>query len=686
MPREILNFNADWLFSKLEGILNPFDTKAYENDFDDSLFDKVALPHTYNSIDGCSGRTGVCQGGENYYRGLSCYRKYFEYSPCDKSVYIEFGAVSIVAVVFVNGKLVGRHEGGYSAFRFDITDHLISGKNTICVFSDNSPTDYIAPITDQGDFTKMGGIYRDVKLIVTDKVHMDLSDFGSSGVFVTPYNITNKKADVNVRVKLSNESDTKKEVYVKLTATDAQNNVINTLTNKVLLEKESKAEEDFNFEITNPTLWQGVENPYLYNVCVEIFDDISVIDGILQTFGIRKYRIDRENGFYLNDKYVNLCGTNYHQDSFENGWAMSDNQRKRDFEMMLDMGCNTVRMAHYQHCQHEYELCDKLGLTVWTEIGIVNRVSADDKKPPLLKAEFFENAKIQLIELIRQNYNHPSIIVWGISNELWQMSDEIYKMYVALVGVARNEDKTRLITAADNQFWGDFLRLPVDVVGYNRYFGWYKDAGPAESFGEWLDEYYQHKANHPICVSEYGGGGAISQHKDNIVWEDEIDPWGMRHFENYQSSMHEKIWAQFSKRRYLWGKYIWCMFDFASDGREEGDTKGLNDKGLVTRNRIPKDSYFYYKSVWNKSPMLHITQKRFVKRPCLVPVIKAYSTADECSLYVNDEFIGTTTPNADNKTVFEWHSILLKKGENKIAVKANAENTVLCDDVIWYGE
>ena len=686
MPTNIYNFNSDWTFTELpvkNGLCN---LPVQKTDFDDSSWEKVKLPHTYNADDGASGRTGICEGGENYYRGLTCYRKRFDADFGGKRVFIEFGAADTVAEVYVNETFVGRHEGGYSAFRFDITDYLKQSDNIIAVKVNNAPTEYIAPITDQGDFTKMGGIYRDVKLIVTEKTHIDMLDYGSSGIYITPKNITAEKADIDILVKLANDDTKAKKLTVTAEISDMKNNLVATICKDISIAAENRCELSISTEISNPVFWDGRENPHLYKAVITVYDGDEILDKALQNFGVRTYYMDPEKGFFLNGKHIDLCGVNYHQDSFENGWAMTDEQRERDYKMMLDMGCTSVRMAHYQHCQNEYDLCDRYGLTVWSEIGIVNKMSPDNDTLEIHE-KFSENAKQQLIELIRQNYNHPSIIVWGISNELYQMSDEIYDLYCELHRIAKNEDVTRLKTFADAQFWGRFLELPGDVVGYNRYFGWYKDAGPAEKFGEWLDLYHNEKEKRPICVSEYGGGGAISQHKDNIDWENEIDPWGERHYENYQSAMHEKIWAQFAKRLYLWGKYVWCMFDFASDGREEGDTKGQNDKGLATRERIPKDAYYFYKSVWNNKPMIHITEKRFAERPCLVPQVKVYSNALSVELFVNGVSVGAAKAEKDYPTVFMWKEIKLKSGEkNIITAKACfGDEKYLEDTVEWTG-
>ena len=689
------SFNNDWKFLKLTQKNGLSELVIEAADFDDRGWESLSLPHTWNNKDGCDGWSGIDEGGEHYYRGLGGYRKVFNFSNedlSDREIFLEFEGANTVAELFVNGVSAGVHEGGYSAFRFDITDLVKLGEdNIIAVKVNNAPTDYIAPITDQGDFTKMGGLYRDVNLIAVQKIHIDLMDYGSSGIYITHQNLTKENADIYFLVKIANDSSQDGEITVKAEIADADGNIATVGEAICNISAGKRAEANMNVKLNDPVLWNGTDAPYLYSAKITLCKDEEILDEYTQTFGIRTYSIDPDNGFFLNGKYVDLHGVNYHQDSFENGWAMTDEQRERDYNMMLDMGCNTLRMAHYQHDSYEYDLCDKLGITVWTEIGIVNKMSADETEKLVISDGFKENAKQQLTELIRQNYNHPSVIVWGISNELYQMTDEIFDTYTELNELANTEDETRLITFADAQFWGRFLELPADVVGYNRYFGWYKDAGPAEKFGEWLDGCHKEKERRPVCISEYGGGAAISQHKDNINWEKEIDPWGARHYEDYQSAMHEKIWAQFSQRRYLWGKYIWCMFDFASAGREEGDTKGQNDKGLVTRERVPKDSFYFYKSVWNDEPMLHITEKRFEKRPSEIPQIKVYSNAEKVELFVNGTSVGTVERSALDpfySTVFVWENISINiDEENEIKATAYfADGKIIDDTAFWMGE
>lgn len=682
--RTVLSFNDGWSFLKLTQA-DGLSGLAIENlDFDDSAWKSINLPHTWNAIDGADGWSGVDEGGEHYYRGLGGYRKKFTISESidGKRVYIEFEGANTVTEVFINGVFAGRHEGGYAAFRFDITELLKrDSENVIAVKVNNAPTDYIAPITNQGDFTKMGGIYRDVKLIILPEVHIDLMDFGSSGVYITP-KIKEGCADIGVLVRLANDGGSSKTVNVTVDILDAQGGTVGSSGGKAAVPAGGNSDYNTSIALDNPHLWNGVDDPYLYSAKVTVTDEEgNILDEVIEHFGVREYHIDPESGFFLNGRHYDLHGVNYHQDSFENGWAMTNEQRERDYNMMRELGCTTVRMAHYQHNRYEYDLCDRLGLTVWTEIGLVNRMSTDDEKLTLAD-RLAGNLRQQLRELIRQNYNHPSIIIWGTSNELFQMSDEIFDLYTELNAIAKSEGGLRLVSFADSQFWGRFMKLPGDVVGYNRYFGWYID-GADNAFGKWLDDYHK-KENRPIALTEYGAGGAISQHKDNIVWAQDIDSRGARHPENYQSAAHEDIWRQLEERPYIWGKYIWCMFDFASDGRQEGDTKGQNDKGLATRERVPKDAFYFYKSVWNPKPMLYLTEKRFTERPSLVPVIKAYSNAESVELFVDGISMGSGSKNG---TVFTWKNVQIKEGcASNIKVAAQlADGSYLEDSAEWVG-
>ncbi len=612
----------------------------------------VSIPHTWNS-----GEVG------GYRQGVGVYERTVDIERCEgRRLYIELDGANTIAELWINDNYVGKHEGGYSRFRFDITDYVISGENSFKISVDNRPTAYVSPIDNCGDFTKMGGIYRKLRLVEVDDTHIDLEDYGSSGVY-----ISTDGCKVNLLVKTVGYGET--EVKVKI------------VDNSGLVAEEAKAaslngkgEVSFCIDVENPTLWQGVENPYLYECRVSVGDD-----EVTQHFGFREYHIDPEEGFFLNGKHICLHGVNYHQDSYESGWAMDDIQRNRDWDIMRNLGCNAIRMAHYQHCEDEYDLCDRYGICAWTEVGLVNKMSAE--KDLTIDPRFRENVIMQLKELILQNYNHPSVIVWGLFNELWQMSDEILDIFSSMNDVAKALDPKRLTVYADCQFWGEFLKLPADVVGVNRYFGWYKDAGSSDKFGKWLDGYRAKVPIKGICMSEYGGGGAISQHKDNIDWENEIDPWGERHYENYQNEMHEEVYPQFEARKWIWAHFVWCGFDFSSAGRREGDTVGLNDKGLCTHERMPKDAYFYYKSKWNDEPMLHLCDKRFVERADVAPIVKAYSTVGQVELFVGGRSCGVGCNSPENPTVYVWRDVALEKGENLVEIKACHDE--MSDGCVW---
>lgn len=684
--RTIREFNNFWKFTKLQDEIGISKKDAISPEYADTSWQFVVLPHTYNSEDGAGRTMDMSENRGDYYHGSVCYRRSLVLSSeeCEgKEVYLEFEGANTVAEVYINGRFVGKHSGGYSAFRFNLTDYICADKdNLIAVIVSNAPTNYIAPIADQGDFTKMGGLYRGVKLIIVDPVHIALNDSGSCGVYIMPHNISESAANINMLVKL----DKAEIVEAKAKIYDPQGKLVEELF--------GRADKDrimLSGEINYPKLWNGVNDPALYRADITLFYDGKPVDAVEQKFGIRSYQIDADKGFFLNGKSYPLHGVNYHQDSYESGWAMSDAQRERDYHIIRDMGCTAVRMAHYQHCDHEYSLCDRLGLCVWTEIGIINKMSDDESDTHVLSNGFADNAKQQLRELIRQNYNHPSVIVWGLSNELHQMTDEIFELYNELYEIACEEDDTRLKTFADNQFYGRFLELPADVVGYNRYFGWYKEAGSAEKFGKWLDLYHNEKEKRPVCLSEYGGGGAISQHKDNVDWKSDIDPVGVRHYENYQSQLHEILWKQFSVRKYLWAQFIWCMFDFASYERVEGDTKSQNDKGLCTRERVPKDAYFFYRSVWSSEKTVYITERRHEYRACDVPFVKVYSNADTVELCINDVSLGRISrcecPNNES-TVFVWENVKIKPStRNKIYAKAYfCDGTSKTDYAFWIGE
>lgn len=611
--------NSGWRFSKVGGLPEGRQTEPKS---DDNGWELVELPHTWNAAD-CTGVSGrASEYSEGYYRGAGCYRRkvklpHEQYH--GKHVFIEFAGANTTTVLFVNGKKAGVHVGGYSAFRFDITKLVRPGAdNQFTVYVSNATSEFVAPIGDCGDFTKMGGIYRAVRLIAVDKLRIALRDNGSSGVYITAKPEADCGAEVRVLVKLENDSAEEKNAVVRVTISgDAAN-----------IQKEAKltiapgeASAELSLKLPGAHLWDGIRDPFLYSAKIAVLSGGTALDGVTEQFGVREFSIDREKGFFLNGKHTPLHGVNYHQDSPRAGWAMTNKQRERDYAVMRDMGCNAVRMAHYQHASEEYALCDKLGMCVWTEIGIIGKLCPGEPAEPQLSREFADSAMQQLTELIAQTYNHPSVMFYGMSNEIYQMSDSIHSLY---------------------------------------------------------EQMYDY-------ISENGGGGAISQHKDNVNWLTDIDPNGERHYENYQSRLHEQIWAQIGSLDYLWAKLIWCMFDFPAAGRREGDTAGINDKGLCTRERVPKDAYWFYRSVWNSEKTCRLTEKRFTERPANVPEVRAYSNAERTELLLNGNSLGFgKVPDNRLPTVFVWKDVKLRSGKNDLLLRAfYFDGTVLEDGASW---
>lgn len=611
--------NSGWRFSKVGGLPEGRQTEPKS---DDSGWELVELPHTWNAAD-CTGVSSRApEYSEGYYRGAGCYRRkvklpHEQYH--GKHVFIEFAGANTTTVLFVNGKKAGVHVGGYSAFRFDITKLVRPGAdNQFTVYVSNATSEFVAPIGDCGDFTKMGGIYRAVRLIAVDKLRIALRDNGSSGVYITAKPEADGGAEVRVLVKLENDSAEEKNATVRVTISGGAANIQREAK---LTIAPGEASAEFSLKLPGAHLWDGVRDPFLYSAKIAVLSGGTALDGVTEQFGVREFSIDREKGFFLNGKHTPLHGVNYHQDSPRAGWAMTNKQRERDYAVMRDMGCNAVRMAHYQHASEEYALCDKLGMCVWTEIGIIGKLCPGEPAEPQLSREFADSAMQQLTELITQTYNHPSVMFYGMSNEIYQMSDSIHSLY---------------------------------------------------------EQMYDY-------ISENGGGGAISQHKDNVNWLTDIDPNGERHYENYQSRLHEQIWAQIGSLDYLWAKLIWCMFDFPAAGRREGDTAGINDKGLCTRERVPKDAYWFYRSVWNSEKTCRLTEKRFTERPANVPEVRAYSNAERTELLLNGNSLGFgEVPDNRLPTVFVWKDVKLRSGKNDLLLRAfYSDGTVLEDGASW---
>ena len=610
-------FNDNWYFKKGDIKLE---------DFKKEEFELLNLPHTYNNVDGQD-------GGDDYYRGYATYIKEFKRPGEMENYYIEFKGVGQSAEVYLNNKYLGRHDGGYSTFRFDITNYL-EDENVLLVKVDNTRNEKVYPQT--ADFTFYGGIYRDVSLISVNKEHFDLSDKGSSGIKVTPI-LKDNKAYIEIEAKVTGGDE------VRFRIDDYRLNV-------PVVDNVAKG----TIEIDNPHLWNGLIDPYLYELVALLYLKDERKSCATIKFGIREYHIDPNKGFYLNGKEYPLRGVSKHQDRLTVGNAVSKENLNEDMEIIKELGANTIRLAHYQHDQYFYDLCDKNGLIVWAEIPYISRHMPDGK----------ENTLSQMEELIKQNYNHPSIICWGLSNEITigggAESDTLLNNHRELNDLCHQLDKTRLTTMAHvmtQDPHGTIISIP-DIASYNHYYGWY--VGDTSGYAKFFDKFHNEHPNYCIGLSEYGADASPLLHNN--------EPRKGDYSEEYQCKYHEEVLDFINERPYLWATHVWNMFDFAADARREGGNPGKNQKGLVTMDRkLKKDSFYLYKSYWNKDDkFVHICGRRYINRTEDITNVKVYSNLDEVSLYLDGELI--ETKKGKNRFNFEvpinkTHKIKAKAGE-----------------------
>ncbi len=660
--RTEINFNDSWKFYKSNA------ADAENAVFDDSKWESITLPHTWNNLDGQD-------GGNDYYRGPAWYRKHFtipaEYG--GKKIFMKFGAANMITDVYLNGKQIGEHKGGYAAFTFDITDGILLGKeNVLAVKVDNtsyltSTEFHLAPL--RADFTMCGGIHRSVELIVTDKVHITPLDYGSPGVYIKQTNVSSASANIQVTTKVKNDDNAQKNISVESIIVDREGNEVKKLNSTIVLKKTQSADVVQQTIIQQPHLWNGRIDPYLYSVKVTLKEKEKNIDAITQPLGIRYFSIDPEKGFFLNGQPYDLHGFNRHEDKKDKGRAVSDNDREEDMHAILDIGSTVVRLAHYQHADKMYELCDKNGIVAWAEIPLVDRISTEKI--------FGENAKSQLIELIRQNYNHPSVCFWSLFNEIYlQDGPDPAPLIRELNALAQSEDSTRPTVGALNAD-APAMTIP-NAIAINKYFGWYE--GNVSDFGPFLDNLHKKYPNTTIGVSEYGAGGSIFHHQEKLEKTVHNAMW---HPEEYQMYMHEETWKQLKARPYLWIKALWNGFDFSVDQRTEGFSAGVNDKGLVTHDHLTKkDSYYWYKANWNSEPMVFITGKHFAARDTNQISVKVYSNANEVELFVNEKSLGTMK---SEDHIFTWNSVELNAHQsNKVNAVIHVAGKELMDQCWWY--
>lgn len=618
--RTVQLFNDSWVFEK------------------DGVRENVTLPHTWNALDGQD-------GGNNYCRTRALYTKKYT-TPGDLGsdrLFLDFGAVNSIAEVLVNDAPAVTHEGGYSRFRADITDLLrpMGEENEIKVYADNRENDRVYP--QFADYTFFGGIYRDVELLRVPEKHFAISIMGLPGITVKCKVVGN---DAVCTAKAPAVGDGLRVCFTVSGDNAPEPKVLN-------------AGEEYGFTINNVHLWDGRCDPYLYRIKAELFDGETALDCVEASFGARSFSVDPEKGFFLNGRSYPLRGVCRHQDREDRGWAIGKKEMDEDMELIMEVGANTIRLAHYQHNDYFYDLCDRKGLVIWAEIPFISKMLPGGAG----------NEISQMTELIGQNYNHPSIVCWGLSNEVTissEADDELIRRHEALRELCRSMDPDRLTTMAQVSM------LPIDspmnrltdLRSYNIYYGWY--GGEVADNGPWLDSFHAANPDLPLGVSEYGCEAILKWHSDHPEQGD--------YSEEYQAYYHEEMLKTFADRPWLWATHVWNMFDFASDMRNEGGVVGRNHKGLVTFDRkTKKDSFYIYKAWWTIEPMVHICGRRFYKRAGRMTEIKVYSNLPEVELFVNGRSVG----KKQGDKVFVFSAVRMRPGKNTIrAVSGQA-----CDEI-----
>ncbi|MBQ8858439.1 MAG: glycoside hydrolase family 2 protein [Clostridia bacterium] len=590
--REILNLNKGWLFYK--GVETP--TASGEGV-------ALDLPHTWNATDGQD-------GGNDYFRGACLYTKKIKKPelPTADLYYLEICGANSSADVYVDGNKLAHHDGGYSTWRVNLTEALAE-ESEIAIVVDNAPNDRVYP--QMADFTFYGGLYRNVNLIAVNNTHFDLDYYGGSGIKITP-EINGENANVEIEVYLTNKGDGD---TVRYTVLDREGNAVAVT---------ESAEQKVVLPIENVHLWQGRPDPYLYTAKAEILRGGEEIDTVSARFGCRTFKIDPERGFILNGKEYPLRGVSRHQDRLGIGNALLPEHHAEDIALIMEVGATTIRLAHYQHDQYFYDLCDESGLVIWAEIPYISKHLENGR----------ENTVSQMKELITQNYNHASIFVWGLSNEITisGASPDLLENHHILNDLAHEMDKTRLTTMACVSMCSmddEYVQIP-DVVSYNHYFGWY--GGETAMNGPWFDKFHEKYPNKPIGMSEYGCE-ALNWHTSNPVQGD--------YTEEYQAYYHEELIKQLFTRPYIWATHVWNMFDFGADARSEGGENGQNHKGLVTMDRkYKKDAFYAYKAWLSDEPFVHLCGKRYIDRVEEVTKVTVYSNLPEVELFVNGKSLG----------------------------------------------
>jgi Beta-galactosidase/beta-glucuronidase len=631
-----IDLNDKWLF-----------TKENSQVYIDKEIDKgenVNLPHCFNAVDG--------QSGDGMFKGECCYQRKLEITEeeLNKFMFLEIGAAALVSRVYVNGQLAGSSKCGFSMYRVSLSPLLKSGENIISIIVDNSRYDDVYPL--MADFSFYGGIYREVKLIIAEGLHFDLLDNSRDGIYLTQKGIGEDKFELKVNGKIINELVDTKASKVEFKLLNKEENIVFNKTIEVEVLKESEFE--LIEEINNPELWQGIENPYLYKFEAELYCEGEICDKRSIDIGFRTVEITSDKGVFLNGKAIKFNGISRHQDFAGIGNALTKEHMDLDMSIIKEIGANTVRLAHYQHNDYFYSLCDREGILVWAEIPFISVPTTSDKENA--------NAKEQLERLIKQAYNHCSIYCWGVQNEITIAieNEQIYEMVKELSAIAKKLDSSRFIAQANIHSVANESPLNelTDFVGYNLYYGWYYKE--MQELGTRLDEFHKVRPNTPVMVTEYGVDTNPKLHSYNPTVKD--------YTEEYQLLFQNNALKTFNERSFILGGYVWAMFDFGSEIRNEGGEKGRNQKGLVTIDRkLKKDSFYLCKAYWSKENFVKLAGSRFVNRHEEMNDIVVLSNIKHIKLYVNNEFVSEINSSEPMK---KFEAVKLNLGENKIKAEA----------------
>ncbi|WP_430812386.1 MULTISPECIES: beta-glucuronidase LacZ4 [unclassified Carboxylicivirga] len=637
----VMNLNRYWRY-----------TPGYE--LRKGVYEKVNLPHTWNTGDALGGNA-------DYYRGLGNYERNLEIPAAwkNKRLFLKFYGVNTIANVFINGQHVGEHRGGYTSFTFEITNLVRPGEhNTLQVRVNNAPQLDIMPLL--GDFNMYGGIYRDVELLIENPNCISPLHYGSEGIYLKPKQVNEQSAQVEANVHLNGQAG--ETLKTEITVRNGEKVILKTETHNTL-DAQGQAVATIPFSIHNPRLWNGQADPFMYAVELKIYHNSDLQDDAHTKLGLRYFRADAHQGFFLNGNRLQLKGVCRHQDRPELGNALNKLHHEEDIAIMQDMGANAVRLSHYPQDPYVYKLLDEAGFIVWSEIPFVGPGGYRDKGF-VNQESFKENGRQQLKEMIYQQFNHPSICFWGLFNELKEEGDNPVAFVQELNQLAKELDPLRLTTAASNQ--GGQLNRLTETIAWNKYYGWY--GGTPASIGQWADKAHKEFPNTPIGISEYGAGASIYHQQEELKKPVANSYW---HPENWQTHFHEQHWMAIDQRPFLWGTFIWNLFDFGAAHRTEGEVPGKNDKGLITFDRaIKKDAFYFYKANWNTTdPLVYFAERRLDKRSNTQQTIKVYSNQKSVELTVNGQSLGRQKGHYGR---FIWENISLKPGKNILLAKAKS--------------